>query len=95
MFMKLMSFSEVEYGEVGKYGQRDVLGRFWSFVSREEPQVLDLFVVTPGALPIPAVGTVYKIIPRNEKTKGVEPGLLGHDRKGDRWYRILPFAGGE
>ena len=95
MFMQLTSIGDVEYGPEGKFGQRDALGRFWSLVGRDEPHVLDLFVETPGALPIPQVGTVYQIIARNENTKAVEPGLMGHDRKGDRWFRILPFAGKE
>jgi hypothetical protein len=95
MFMTLTSFSDVEYARVDKVGQWEALGRFWSFVGRDEPHVLDLFVATPGVLPTPTVGTVYEVATRNETTKAVEPRLLGHDRKADRWFRILLFTGNE
>jgi hypothetical protein len=93
MFRKLTSFSDVEYGPVGQSGQRDALGRFWSFLGPDEPKVLDLFVETPKALPIPRIGSVYQVTPVGKTPAAVETGLLGHDRKSDRWYRILPFPG--
>jgi hypothetical protein len=92
VFMKLTSFRDVEFGSVGKFGQRDALGRLWSFVGPDAPHALDLYVATPGARPRLRVGASYQIIQFPGKTGCTEMGLIGHDRKNNRSYRILQSA---
>lgn len=75
MFMKLMSFGEIEYSPVGQHGEGDALGPAWRFRGPDHPGILDLFVETNGALPTPRQGTVYQINSLSENANRVESGL--------------------
>jgi hypothetical protein len=92
VFIKLTSFSDVKLGPAGKLGQREALGRLWSLVGPNAPHALDLFVATPGGRPPPKVGASYQVIRFPGKTGCTEMGLIGHDRKTNRCYRILQSA---
>ena len=93
MLMKLTSFGDVEYGPPGSAGEQDAVGRIWSLTEVEGPTVLDLFVESPGALPVPKLGRIYRVTMLPEGPVSVKMGLLGIDRSNDRWYRIVSYPG--
>jgi len=95
VIMKVKSFSDAEFMLAGKSGQMEAIGRVWRFAGPDDPRVLNLFVGSPGALPIPQIGSEYQITPWDEKSKLTQLGLLGYDREGCQWYRILPSPGNE
>jgi hypothetical protein len=89
VFMKLTSFSEVVYGPTDHSRLQNATGRFWTFFGPNPPHALDLFVATPRSRPLPKVGASFQIIRFPGKTGVTEMGLIGHDRKKNRLYRIL------
>jgi hypothetical protein len=90
--MKLTSISDVVYGPTDHSGLRNATGRFWTFLGLSAADALDLFVATPGARPLPKVGASYQVIRFPGKTGVTEMGLIGHDRRNNRLYRILQSA---
>ena len=92
MLMVLTSYSNAEYGLPDQTGQRTATGRFWTFYGTGESGVLNLFVASPGALPVPKIGATYEIIKYPGKTGSAEKGLIGHDQTNNQLYQILRSA---
>jgi hypothetical protein len=89
MLMILTSFSNPEYEPRGPSGEREAVGRYWTFIAPDAPGVLDLFVECPGALPIPTPGATYRVSLLPEGPGFIRTGLIGLDRRNNSWYRIL------
>jgi hypothetical protein len=92
VFMKLTSCSDVAYGPTDHSGLRNATGRFWTFFGPNPPHALDLFVATSRSRPLPKAGASFQVIRFPGKTGCTELGLIGHDRKNNRSYRILQSA---
>ena len=95
MLMVLTSYSNAEYGLPYKTGQRTAIGRFWTFFGTRESGVLNLFVASPGALPVPKIGASYEVIKYPGTNGSTELGLIGHDQTNNQLYWILRSTGGE